>query len=405
MRSPIQKQWSNSLATSSSGEPTCRRASRRISCRMAFRAVSRREGVLLATMLSVSLAGRRRATAAEEDEDGATTTTTETKKRVVITGSNSGIGLDAATKLAASGDWVVVLACRTRAKAEAAKANILSATNADGANIECVECDLSSLDSVRAFVREVRKTGGVDALCLNAGVEYSGDPVVHRTRDGFEETFGVNHLGHFLLANLLLEDLEKSSEAHPRIVVTASEVHDPASPGGSVGSGAHIGDLRGLERDGAAFEMADGEAFDADKAYKDSKLANMLFMYELERRLQARNSKITVNAFGPGLITRTGLFRNQNPLFVKVFDFATNEIFHVAETVSGGGNCLVFMLTDPSLEGSGGVYWNNDLSPGAPPSLVAAGHKFAQTNSSVESNDAVEAQKLWKLSESLVGLA
>jgi protochlorophyllide reductase len=131
----------------------------------------------------------------------------------------------------------------------------------------------------------------------------------------------------------------------------------------------------------------------------------MLFMYELERRLQARNSKITVNAFGPGLITRTGLFRNQNPLFVKVFDFATNEIFHVAETVSGGGNCLVFMLTDPSLEGSGGVYWNNDLSPGAPPSLVAAGHKFAQTNSSVESNDAVEAQKLWKLSESLVGLA
>ena len=83
------------------------------------RAVSRREGVLLATMLSVSLAGRRRATAVEEDEDGATTTTTtETKKRVVITGSNSGIGLDAATKLAASGDWVVVLACRTRAKAE-----------------------------------------------------------------------------------------------------------------------------------------------------------------------------------------------------------------------------------------------------------------------------------------------
>ena len=357
-------------------------------------------------MLSVSLAGRRRATAAEEDEDGATTTTTETKKRVVITGSNSGIGLDAATKLAASGDWVVVLACRTRAKAEAAKANILSATNADGANIECVECDLSSLDSVRAFVREVRKTGGVDALCLNAGVEYSGDPVVHRTRDGFEETFGVNHLGHFLLANLLLEDLEKSSEAHPRIVVTASEVHDPASPGGSVGSGAHIGDLRGLERDGAAFEMADGEAFDADKAYKDSKLANMLFMYELERRLQARNSKITGERVRLRDSSRApAYFATQNPLFVKVFDFATNEIFHVAETVSGGGNCLVFMLTDPSLEGSGGVYWNNDLSPGAPPSLVAAGHKFAQTNSSVESNDAVEAQKLWKLSESLVGLA
>ena len=84
------------------------------------------------------------------------------------------------------------------------------------------------MDSVRACARELRRNGSIDALALNAGVEFSGDPVVHRTAQGLEETVGVNHLGHFLLTNLLLEDLERSELAHPRIVVTASEVHDPA---------------------------------------------------------------------------------------------------------------------------------------------------------------------------------
>ena len=182
--------------------------------------------------------------------------------------------------------------------------------------------------------------------------------------------------------------------------MTSSEVHDPSSPGGSVGKGATLGDLSGMERDGKAFEMISGEEFDADKAYKDSKLCNMLFAYELERRLEAAGSKITVNSVGPGLITRTGLFRHQPVLFVKAFDIATNDIFKVAETVDGGGNCLVYMLTDETLDGVGGTYFNNKLSPGTPPT----GHAFVQTPSSAESNRADEAAKLWSLSESLVGL-
>jgi len=357
---------------------------------------SRRDALASMGLLCASVAFAARANEDDEEEGG------KRKKRVVITGSNSGIGLDAAKKLAASGEWTVALACRTRAEAEAAKREIFEYSNAVADDdVECYGCDLASLESVRAFAREVRANGGVDALALNAGVEYSGDPVVHRTKENFEETVGVNHLGHFLLANMLLDELEKSSETHPRIVVTASEVHDPASPGGGVGKGATLGDLSGIETQGAAFEMASGEEFDADKAYKDSKLMNLLFTYELERRLRERNSKITVNAFGPGLITRTGLFRNQNPLFVKVFDFAVNNVFHVAETVSGGGDCLVFMLTDPSLGGDrGGLYYNNTLSPGTPPT----GHAFVPTESSKESNDVDEARRLWALSESLVGL-
>lgn len=324
------------------------------------------------------------------------------KPRVVITGSNSGIGFDAAKKLAKSGDWCVVLACRTVAKAEQAKASMRSEfPSIDPNDVQCYACDLGDMASIRQFAKDVTAEGPVDALCLNAGLEYSGDPTVYRTKDGFEETIGVNHLGHFLLANLLLPALESSEKlAHPRIVVTASEVHDPASAGGSVGKGATLGDLAGLERDGKNFEMVSGEPYDADKAYKDSKLCNMLFSYELERRLQAGGSKVTVNAFGPGLITRTGLFRHQQPLFVKAFDLITNT-FNVAESVDGGGNTLLYMLTDESLEGVGGAYYSNTISPGSSPT----GHAFIVQESSEESKDATEARNLWRLSEKLVGLA
>ena len=368
--------------------------------------LSRRDAVvgvgsllLLSTRVAPAMAedGASEATAAE-----APAVPKYSKPRVVITGSNSGIGFDAAKKLAKSGDWSVVLACRTVAKAEQAKASMRAEfPSIDTNDVQCYACDLGDMASVRAFANDVTNDGPIDALCLNAGLEYSGDPTVYRTKDGFEETIGVNHLGHFLLANLLLDSLERSTKlSHPRIVVTASEVHDPASAGGSVGKGATLGDLSGLERDGVNFEMVSGEPYDADKAYKDSKLCNMLFSYELERRLTSSGSKVTVNAFGPGLITRTGLFRHQQPLFVKAFDLITNT-FNVAESVDGGGNTLLYMLNDASLEGVGGTYYNNTISPGS----SATGHAFVVGDSSEESMDVAEAKKLWSLSEKLTGLA
>lgn len=315
-------------------------------------------------------------------------------RTVILTGCNTGIGYDAAGKLAARG-FTVVMACRTANKAQAAAASLLTAGAPVAGTLEPAECDLASLASVRSFAAGFVASGRpLHLLCLNAGLQYSGDNTVRRTADGFEVTVGTNHLGHFLLANLLLPSLEKAGKG-ARVVVTASEVHDPASPGGAVGPGATLGDLRGLASQGAAFEMIDGGAYDADKAYKDSKLCNILFTRELARRLAAAGSPVEAVAFGPGLITRTGFFRNQNPVFTALFDFATNEVFHVAESVSGGGDCLVTMATRADLPS--GVYYNNDLDG-------KGGHRFEAQPPSKEAQSDDEAARLWALSAQLVGL-
>ena len=112
-----------------------------------------------------------------------------------------------------------------------------------------------------------------------------------------------------------------------RIVVTASGVHDPDSPGGAQGKLASLGGLEGFENAVAAgsrqFDMVDGGEFNADKAYKDSKLTNVLFTRELQRRLRNSGSNIQVSCFNPGLIVGTGLFRDQNQVFTKVLPYFT----------------------------------------------------------------------------------
>ena len=122
----------------------------------------------------------------------------------------------------------------------------------------------------------------------------------------------------------------------------------------------------------------------------------MLMMRELSRRLKAQGSRVSCTAFGPGLITRTGFFRTQNPLFVGAFDFAANSVFRVAETVSGGGDCLVFMAA--SDEPVSGSYWNNGIGPNF------GQHTFALGVPSAEAQDDQKAADLWTLSAALVGL-
>jgi protochlorophyllide reductase len=194
-------------------------------------------------------------------------TTTISPKTILMTGSNSGIGLEAAKKLAAAGH-TLILPCRTMDKAVATVQEI------GGKNCIPAECDLADLSSIQKFGSELPSLLGtgtkLDIACLNAGLaRATGATDVARTKDGFELTVGTNHLGHFYLNSLLLPQLQSNG----RIVVTASSVHDPDSPGGAQGKTATLGNLAGFERDGKNFEMVDGGQFNADKAYKDSKVS------------------------------------------------------------------------------------------------------------------------------------
>ncbi|KAJ1454901.1 hypothetical protein M885DRAFT_484184 [Pelagophyceae sp. CCMP2097] len=297
-------------------------------------------------------------------------------RTVVVTGANSGVGL-AGAKLLASRGHRVVCACRTQAKADLAAA-------ACGFGAEAAVCDLADLASVRAFAASVQK---VDTLVLNAGLApNAADKEPKRTKDGFELTIGTNHLGHFLLYSLLEKQLQAPGK---RLVVTASPVHDPKSGGGSVGSTAALGDLRGLQTPN--FDMVDGGAYDADKAYKDSKLCNMMFTAEASRRLSANGG--TANAFSPGLIASPdGFFRYQNPVFARIFD-TISRVAGVAETSEFGGAALAFLAADNSFDGVTGGWFDTE-----PPGK----HQLLSHSPSAEAQNVEKQKELWKLSAALV---
>ena len=143
--------------------------------------------------------------------------------------------------------------------------------------------------------------------------------------------------------------------------------------------------------------MIDGNPFNADKAYKDSKLCNVLFTRELQRRLEATNTTqgITANCFNPGLIVGTGLFRNQNPVFTKLFDFAATDLFKVGETPPWGGGCLTYMVNQVTDRGT---FYSSP--PGSSKYGDAAyGKQFTVSQIGKEAQDDTKAARLWELTE------
>jgi len=183
--------------------------------------------------------------------------------------------------------------------------------------------------------------------------------------------------------------------SHPR--TDSPGVHNPDEAGGNVGSKATLGLLAGFERGfvGTASAMVDGEAYDGDKAYKDSKLCNVMTSLELAKRLKARRSRVTSNVMNPGLIPTTGLFRAFSPLFVIPFTFLTRTVFKVAATEEEGGSRLCELIQGPSLDGVSGQYLStaraglglSDFMPIAP---------------SIEARDEDKTRRLWILTEQLI---
>jgi NAD(P)-dependent dehydrogenase (short-subunit alcohol dehydrogenase family) len=291
-----------------------------------------------------------------------------TGRTAVVTGANRGIGLEVARGLSSRGAQVV-LAVRDTGRGEAAAAAIR--TTRDGASLEVMALDLADLASVHRFAAAVRsRWSALDLLINNAGV---GSASLQCTADGFELAFGTNHLGHFALTGLLLPALTVPAGA--RVVTVASLAH----------ARGHID-----------FGNLDGSKGYAEfRAYAQSKLANLLFAYELHRRLRAAGAGLLSVAAHPGWAATDMNIRQpgEGPrLLNELVNMFTRRL---ASTAAQGARPILYAATSPQVHG--GDY----IGPGARSGLRGPP---APARSSARSHDPELARRLWQVSEDMTGV-
>jgi NAD(P)-dependent dehydrogenase (short-subunit alcohol dehydrogenase family) len=278
-------------------------------------------------------------------------------KVVVITGSNIGIGKETAVALASMGA-TVVLACRNREKATAAGAEVEE--RCGNGDVRVVHLDLADLATVRTCADDIKASWPrLDVLINNAGGMWTQRST---TAQGFEHTFGVNHLGHFYLTTLLLDRLEESAPS--RIINVASVAH-------------HV-PVRGMRW---ADLQTEKRRYTAMRAYSQSKLANVLFTRALALRLDPR--QVTAHTLHPGPV-RSGFGMDGD---MKGVLGVGNKIFRLFEISSWrGARTSIHLASDPSVEGTTGRYWVR-RRPG---------------HMSRAARDAAAADRLWDESEYLL---
>ncbi len=281
-------------------------------------------------------------------------------KVVIVTGANSGIGLSTARILADRGARVI-LACRSRERAEEAIASILD--RVPDAKVEFRELDLSRLDSIRVFAeRFLSAESRLDLLINNAGVMI---PPASKTKQGFELQFGVNHIGHFALTGLLLDLLLATDGA--RIVCVSSTAH-------------RMGRMNFEDLD------FDARGYNASSAYAQSKLSNLLFTAELARKLKAAGADVLVAAAHPGW-TQTNLQKNST-----VFQLM-NPVFGMQPI--GGALPTLRAATDLGVEA------NDYFGPSRFFEMWGAPTKVGRT---ARAKSVADAAELWEISEQRAGV-
>ncbi|MQL90901.1 hypothetical protein Taro_023513 [Colocasia esculenta] len=314
------------------------------------------------------------------------------KGSVIVTGASSGLGLATAKALAETGKWHVIMACRDFLKAERAA----KSAGMNKENYTVMHLDLASLDSVRQFVRNFQQSNmPLDVLVCNAAVYQPNARQPSFTADGFELGVGVNHLGHFLLARLLLDDLNKSEYPSRRLIIVGSITGNTNTVAGNVPPKADLGDLRGLAGGLNGLNssaMINGGTFIGAKAYKDSKVCNMLTMQEFHRRYHEETG-ITFASLYPGCIADTQLFRHHIPEFRFLFPLFQKYVTKGFVSEEESGKRLAQVVSDPSLTKSG-VYWSWNKNSAS-----------FENQLSQEASDPEKARRVWEISEKLVGLA
>jgi len=272
-------------------------------------------------------------------------------KVCIVTGANTGIGKETALGLARLGA-TVVLVCRDRQRGEEAQRDIKQKTGNN--NVELMLCDLSSQRSITQFTTEfAQRHDRLDVLVNNAGVVLRGHSM---TEDGVESTFAINHLGYFLVTNLLLDLLKKSAPS--RIVNVASAAH-------------RYGKLD-------VNSWPTGRDYSTFGAYANSKLANILFTHELAKRLVGTG--VTSNCLHPGGVG-TNLFRGL-PKFLQTV------IKLITISPERGARTTIYLASSPKVEGISGKYFT----------------RCRQQESSDASRNEEAAKRLWDLSAELTGV-
>jgi NAD(P)-dependent dehydrogenase (short-subunit alcohol dehydrogenase family) len=288
-------------------------------------------------------------------------------RTAVVTGANSGIGFETARVLAGRGAHVV-LGCRDSGKAKDAVARIGDAF--PHADVRAVRLDLASLGSVREAARELRAAyDGIDLLINNGGVM---EPPHVKTRDGFELTIATNHLGHFALAGLLLDRLRATPGS--RVVTVSSEGH-----------------ARGVIN---FDDLHSEEGYKPDRAYYQSKLANLLFSYELDLRLRAAGAQTIALACHPGIVL-TNLYRTRSKLERAPLSPRLRMLnFWLVQSTQMGALPTLRAATDASARG--GEFYS-------PPGRGYTGYPVL-VESSARSHDTAAQKRLWQESERLTGV-
>lgn len=287
-----------------------------------------------------------------------------TGRTAIITGANSGIGFEAAKVLAGFGARII-MAVRNEQKGNAARAAILA--EHQSAQVEIMNLNLADLSSVRSFVEQsLEQFDSLDLLINNAGIMM---PPYAKTEDGFELQFGGNHLGHFALTGLLLPLLLKTENS--RVVTVASLAHN---------------------RGAIHFDNLDGsKGYQAKKFYNQSKLANLLFAQELDKRLKQHGQHTISVACHPG-ISGTNIFKLGKwdaPQFLKS---VANSFL---QSPAIGALATVYAATEPSLVG--GEYIGPDGKG------HRKGYPILETPHSTALDEAVSL-RLWEVSEELTGV-
>ena len=302
-------------------------------------------------------------------------------KTVIITGGNSGLGYECVKTIArANKKWFIVIASRNMEKSSQVKNEILK--EFPDQEIAVLNLDLASLQSVRDFVIEFKeqKYPPLYGLICNSGILIREG--IKKSAEGHEMTFAVNHLGHFLLSSLLIDEFQPTA----KIIVVSSNMHNSAIREGKMAPAQFIG-VENLA------SVDDKNTLDGFRRYSTSKLCNLLFAYQLDRNLKAEKRQITVNSFDPGFSPGTGLmtgggrFRNfmMGSWFMKLM---MRVMGIVTSTPKKSGKAMARLLLDPELNSVSGKYFQINK----------------EIKSSPDSYNLSYAQELWEKSATMVKL-